>query len=173
MKVLVTGSAGFIGFHLVKVLLSRGDEVVGIDNINDYYDIKLKHGRLEDSGIATQNIEYGKAIVSDVEKKYKFLKLDITDKDRLAKLFQDEEFDVVCNLAAQAGVRYSLTNPQAYIDSNIQGFLNILECCRYNGIKHLVYASSSSVYGLNKQMPFSTHNNADHPVSFVRRIQKK
>ena len=172
MKILVTGSAGFIGYHLVKELLKQDHEVVGIDNINDYYDVNLKLGRLNDAGIAVSEIGEGKEIRSRSHDSYKFIKLDLTDKSGLDDLFNREKFDAVCNLAAQAGVRYSLTNPQAYIDSNIQGFLNILECCRHNKIKHLLYASSSSVYGLNKNMPFSTHNNADHPVSLYAASKK-
>lgn len=165
MKVLVTGAAGFIGFHLVNYLLERGDEVVGIDNINDYYDVKLKYSRLQEQGIAAADIQYGRLTESSSYGNYNFARIDITDQRRLSACFKNFNFDVVCNLAAQAGVRYSLTNPRAYIDSNIVGFLNILECCREHQIKHLVYASSSSVYGLNEQMPFSADHHADHPVS--------
>lgn len=172
MKVLVTGSAGFIGFHLVEYLVNRGDEVIGIDNINDYYDVNLKLGRLIESGINTDDIQYNKILSSEKKGSYKFIKLDLTDKEQLELLFKTHEFDAVCNLAAQAGVRYSLINPQAYIDSNIQGFANILECCRHYKIKHLVYASSSSVYGLNNQMPFSVHHNADHPISLYAASKK-
>ena len=165
MKVLVTGSAGFIGFYVVQYLINRGDEVVGIDNLNDYYDVQLKYGRLNEAGISTDNIKYNESIKSNKNPIYTFRKLDLTDRAELENLFRSEKFDGVCNLAAQAGVRYSLINPQAYADSNIQGFLNLLECCRQNETKHLVYASSSSVYGLNQQMPFSVHHNADHPIS--------
>ena len=172
MKILVTGSAGFIGYHLVKELIKQDHEVVGIDNLNDYYDVNLKLGRLNDAGIDVNQISGSKEITSLSNNSYRFIKLDLTDRQGLDELFQKEGFDAVCNLAAQAGVRYSLTNPQAYIDSNIQGFLNILECCRHNKIKHLLYASSSSVYGLNKNMPFSTHNNADHPVSLYAASKK-
>ena len=172
MKILVTGSAGFIGFHLVEYLTKRVDDVVGIDNLNDYYDVNLKLGRLIESGIDHEQIDYNKPIQSKKSKLYKFIKLDLTDKNELNKLFAAEKFDAVCNLAAQAGVRYSLINPQAYIDSNIQGFANILECCRHNEIEHLVYASSSSVYGLNNQMPFSVHHNADHPISLYAASKK-
>lgn len=172
MKILVSGSAGFIGFHLVQALLKRGDHVVGIDSLNDYYDVNLKHARLFEAGIDCTEIKYGASLFNPVNPNYKFIQLDLTDKEELNKLFAKEQFDVVCNLAAQAGVRYSLTNPQAYLDSNIQGFLNILECSRHHKIKHLVYASSSSVYGLNKNMPFSPHNNSDHPVSLYAASKK-
>ncbi|WP_207425885.1 NAD-dependent epimerase [Pedobacter sp. SYSU D00535] len=172
MKILVTGSAGFIGYHLVKRLIERGDQVVGLDNINDYYDVELKYGRLADTGIVRNQIAYGKEQQSFYHPNYKFIKLDLTDREGLSSLFIKSEFDVVCNLAAQAGVRYSLQNPQAYIDSNINGFMNILECSRHHRIKHLVYASSSSVYGLNGKMPFSTHDNVDHPVSLYAATKK-
>ena len=165
MKILVTGTAGFIGYHLAKSLLERGDEVVGLDSINEYYDVNLKYGRLADTGIERHEIIDGKLTQSVKFSNYRFIKLDLTDRENLNKLFEIEKFDAVCNLAAQAGVRYSLTNPQAYLDSNLQGFLNILECSRHAQFKHLIYASSSSVYGLNKKMPFSTHNNVDHPIS--------
>ncbi|WP_183564202.1 NAD-dependent epimerase [Mucilaginibacter sp. SP1R1] len=172
MKILVTGTAGFIGYHLVKNLLDRGDTVVGIDCINDYYDVKLKHARLEDTGIRVAGMEYGKPVYSHSYPNYTFIKLDILDKEQLELCFKTYQFDAVCNLAAQAGVRYSLTNPEVYIDSNIKGFLNILECCRHFKIKHLAYASSSSVYGLNKNMPFNEHNIADHPVSLYAASKK-
>ncbi|WP_423149741.1 NAD-dependent epimerase [Rubrolithibacter danxiaensis] len=172
MKILITGTAGFIGFYLAKKLLERGDEVVGIDNINDYYDVSIKYGRLAETGISKENIEYGEPVISDKYKNYTFYKLDLTDNIKLKKIINEGSFDAICNLAAQAGVRYSLVNPQAYIDSNIYGFLNLLEACRYNKIKHFVYASSSSVYGLNEKMPFSTHNNVDHPVSIYAATKK-
>jgi UDP-glucuronate 4-epimerase len=172
MKILVTGTAGFIGFHLAKCLLERGDTVVGIDNINDYYDVDLKYARLAQTGIGRIEIEYGKEVHSAKYPNYTFCKIDLTDKDGLVDCFQKYEFDAVCNLAAQAGVRYSLTNPDVYVDSNIKGFLNILECCRHFKINHLVYASSSSVYGLNKKMPFSEHDIADHPVSLYAASKK-
>lgn len=172
MKVLVTGAAGFIGYHLVKNLLERGDEVIGIDNINDYYDVDLKYSRLEDTGINRERIIYGWQVSSSKYSNYQFIKLDITDDRKLKKLFKNFHFDAVCNLAAQAGVRYSLTNPKAYLESNITGFLHILECCRAHDIKHLVYASSSSVYGLNKEMPFSVNHSVDHPVSLYAASKK-
>ncbi len=172
MKILITGTAGFIGFHLAKRLLERGDEVVGVDNINDYYDVNLKYTRLAQTGIFKNQIQYGKPVKSARYDNYVFYQLDLTDCDHLNKLFKQESFDAVCNLAAQAGVRYSLTNPQAYIDANIQGFFNILECSRHHAIKHLVYASSSSVYGLNQKMPFSVHDNVDRPVSLYAASKK-
>jgi len=172
MKVLVTGSAGFIGFHLTKRLLERGDEVTGIDNINDYYDVNLKKSRLRETGIDTYALEYYKPVKSIKYDNYKFIKLSLEDKASIKKLFSSEKFDKVCNLAAQAGVRYSLTNPDAYIDSNIEGFFNVLEGCRHNGIKHLVYASSSSVYGSNTKMPQSTSDNVDHPISLYAATKK-
>jgi UDP-glucuronate 4-epimerase len=172
MKILVTGTAGFIGFHLAERLLEKGYEVIGIDNINDYYDVTLKYARLNESGISKELISYGKPIVSTRYNKYVFVKLDLTDKEGMDELFSSYEIDAVCNLAAQAGVRYSLTNPEAYIDSNIHGFLNVLECCRRAKIKQLLYASSSSVYGLNKKMPFSVNNNVDHPISLYAASKK-
>ncbi|NLU33585.1 MAG: NAD-dependent epimerase [Wolinella succinogenes] len=172
MKILVTGTAGFIGSHLAKRLLERGDEVVGLDNINDYYDLRVKYGRLERAGIESSSIEYGKLLSSATEPNYRFIKLNLEDREALHALFEQEKFDKVCNLAAQAGVRYSLTNPYAYIDSNIVGFINILEGCRHFGVKHLAYASSSSVYGLNESMPFSTSDNVDHPISLYAASKK-
>lgn len=173
-KILVTGAAGFIGFNLVKKLLERGDEIVGLDNINDYYDVNLKFGRLAETGINVSHDDnsWGKIIKSEKYPNYKFVRLNLEDKNALEKLFQDEKFDKVCNLAAQAGVRYSLTNPDAYINSNIIGFLNILECCRHYNVKALSYASSSSVYGLNETQPFSTSHNVDHPVSLYAASKK-
>ena len=172
MKVLVTGTAGFIGYHLAKRLIERGDDVIGLDSINDYYDVRLKYGRLADTGIPAETMEYGKLVQSDSCANYIFIKLSLEDKANLKRLFAEQEFDKVCNLAAQAGVRYSLVNPSSYIDSNIVGFLNILECCRHNDIEHLTYASSSSVYGLNESMPFSTSSNVDHPVSLYAASKK-
>lgn len=157
MKVLVTGAAGFIGFHLCQRLLKRGDEVVGLDNLNDYYDVTLKYSRLE-----------------QIENKpnFRLVKMDLADREGIANLFRAEGFDRVVNLAAQAGVRYSLINPHAYVDSNLQGFMNILEGCRHAKVKHLVYASSSSVYGANTSMPFSVHDNVDHPLSLYAASKK-
>lgn len=171
-KILVTGTAGFIGYHLAKRLLERGDEVVGLDCINDYYDVNLKYARLEVTGISRHKIEYGKLIQSSRYPNYRFIHLKLEDREAILKLFATEKFDRVCNLAAQAGVRYSLQNPFSYIDSNIVGFMNILEGCRHNGVNHLVYASSSSVYGLNEEMPFSVHHNVDHPVSLYAASKK-
>ncbi|WP_457602922.1 NAD-dependent epimerase [Nitratifractor sp.] len=173
MKILVTGTAGFIGFHLAKRLLERGDEVVGLDNINDYYDVRVKYGRLRETGIVgDEAIEYAKPVQSGTYEHYRFVKLNLEDRAAVDELFEREKFDAVCNLAAQAGVRYSLTNPQAYVDSNIVGFVNILEACRHNGVGHLAYASSSSVYGLNETMPFSVHDNVDHPISLYAASKK-
>ena len=171
-KILITGTAGFIGFHLAKKLLERGDEVVGLDSINDYYDIRVKHGRLLETGIKPTLIEYNQTVQSTKYPNYQFIQLQLEDSENLNKLFESQKFDKVVNLAAQAGVRYSLENPRAYIDSNIIGFVNILEACRYNDIKHLSYASSSSVYGLNETMPFSTHHNVDHPISLYAASKK-
>lgn len=172
MKILITGTAGFIGFHLAKKLLGRGEVVVGLDSINDYYDVRVKYGRLADTGIEKSEIEYNKLIQSDNYPNYQFIQLQLEDKENLEKLFATQNFDYVIHLAAQAGVRYSLTNPQAYMDSNIIGFLNILECCRNYPVKHLTYASSSSVYGLNELQPFSTAHNVDHPVSLYAASKK-
>jgi UDP-glucuronate 4-epimerase len=156
-KILVTGAAGFIGFHVATRLLNREDQVVGLDNLNDYYDVNLKKARL--------------AKLSD-RAGFSFHKLDLADREGMHNLFQQERFDYVIHLAAQAGVRYSLTNPHAYIDSNLVGFINVLEGCRHAAVKHLVYASSSSVYGANTQMPFSIHHNIDHPVSLYAATKK-
>lgn len=172
MKILITGTAGFIGFHLAKALLERGDEVVGIDNINDYYDVDLKYSRLSETGISREDINWNKLVQSSSFKNYQFVQLDLADRVNLERLFTEQKFDTVINLAAQAGVRYSLENPQAYIDANITGFINILECCRYHKIKHLVYASSSSVYGNNSKMPLSTSDSVDHPISLYAATKK-
>ena len=156
-KVLVTGAAGFIGFHLAKRLLKDGYQVVGIDNMNPYYEVTLKEARIE----KLKN-----------ESTFFFHKLDLSDRKRLGDIFDGSEFDVVVNMAAQAGVRYSIENPYAYVDSNLVGFVNILECCRHHEVKHLVFASSSSVYGANTRMPFSVHHNVDHPVSLYAATKK-
>ena len=172
MKILVTGTAGFIGNQLANKLLERGDEVVGLDCINDYYDINVKYGRLERAGIDKNSIEYNSLTTSSTYPNYRFIKLNLEDKENMMKLFEAEKFDAVCNLAAQAGVRYSLTNPDAYIESNIVGFLNLLEACRHNNVKNLSYASSSSVYGLNEGLPFSTEDSVDHPISLYAASKK-
>jgi UDP-glucuronate 4-epimerase len=172
MKILVTGAAGFIGFHLVLRLLDRGDEVVGLDNINDYYDVGLKYGRLAESGIDSSQVVEGVLVPSLTRPGYRFVKLDLTDRNSLTRLFEREKFDAVCHLAAQAGVRYSLINPGAYIESNFVGFANAIEASRINGVGHFVYASSSSVYGLNETLPFSSHDNVDHPISLYAASKK-
>lgn len=171
-KTLITGTAGFIGFHLAKKLLDKGDEVVGLDSINDYYDLRVKYGRLEQTGIDKTDIEYNKTVQSSKYPAYRFIQLQLEDAGALNELFEREKFDTVINLAAQAGVRYSIENPRAYIDSNIIGFINILEACRHNGVKHLSYASSSSVYGLNETRPFSVQHNVDHPISLYAASKK-
>ena len=177
MKILVTGTAGFIGSNLADKLAERGDEVVGLDNINNYYDVRVKYGRLQNSGIINElkdgeNILYGETITSHLNPAHKFTKLNLEDKEAIFKLFEIEKFDAVCNLAAQAGVRYSLTNPDAYMNSNILGFMNILEACRHFEVKNLSYASSSSVYGLNEEIPFSTKHGVDHPISLYAASKK-
>lgn len=160
MRVLITGAAGFIGMHLALKLLERGDEVVGIDNFNDYYDVSLKERRLQ------------RVVDAAGEGKFTFFRLDLADRDGMTQLFAEQGLDAVVNLAAQAGVRYSIDNPLAYVDSNLLGFAHILEGCRHNGVKHLVYASSSSVYGANESMPFSVHDNVDHPLSLYAASKK-
>ncbi len=170
--ILVTGTAGFIGFHLAQRLVHDGQQVVGLDIINDYYDVNVKYDRLAKAGITREAIAYGRVVQSTTQPNYRFVKLDLTDRDGLDALFEAEGFTTVVNLAAQAGVRYSLVNPQAYIDSNIIGFTNILECCRHHGVKHLAYASSSSVYGLNERMPLATSDNVDHPISLYAASKK-
>lgn len=169
MKTLITGSAGFIGSHLASFLLNRGDTVVGLDSINSYYDPQLKLDRLKKQGILKEKIKYNEIIEAD---NYKFIQLNLEDKSNLLNLFERENFDVVCNLAAQAGVRYSLENPDAYINSNIIGFLNILECCKTCPVKNLVYASSSSVYGNNSNLPFSEKDSVDTPISLYAATKK-
>ncbi|MET0657356.1 MAG: NAD-dependent epimerase/dehydratase family protein, partial [Steroidobacteraceae bacterium] len=157
MKFLVTGAAGFIGFHTTQLLLERGDEVVGLDNLNDYYDVTLKYARLKQL---------------QAFPKFGFEKLDLIDRAAIPALFKSGQFQRVIHLGAQAGVRYSIQNPLAYIDSNVLGFANVLEGCRHNGVEHLVYASTSSVYGANTAMPFSVHQNVDHPLSFYAATKK-
>lgn len=172
MKILVTGSAGFIGFFLTKKLLERGNEVVGLDNINKYYDVDLKYSRLEECGIERESIEWYKEVESSKHTNYRFIKMNLEDKAELMALCEKEKFDVVVNLAAQAGVRYSISNPDEYVQSNVVGFLNILEACRNNKVSHLVYASSSSVYGLNEQVPFSVQHGVNHPISLYAATKK-
>lgn len=172
MKILVTGTAGFIGFHLAKKLLERGDEVIGLDNVNDYYDVNLKYARLEELGIAKEDIKENTLLTSAKYPKHRFIKTDLENHEAINVLFKNENFDAVCNLAAQAGVRYSLENPHAYINSNIVGFINILEACRNFGVKNFSYASSSSVYGLNRSQPFKTSDHTDHPVSLYAATKK-
>lgn len=174
MKILVTGTAGFIGYHLAKKLLERGDEVVGLDNINDYYDVNLKYARLDELGIKliSNLFETNMFVNSSKYPKHKFIKMNLEDTQAINHIFESEKFDAVCNLAAQAGVRYSLENPHAYIQSNIVGFMNILEGCRHNKVSNLSYASSSSVYGLNKSQPFKTSEHTDHPVSLYAATKK-
>ncbi len=172
MKIFITGTAGFIGFHLANRLLADGHEVLGIDNINDYYDVELKKNRLEYAGIRTDKIKENIPQASETNARYKFVKADLTNNKVISHLFEVEKPDIVVNLAAQAGVRYSLENPQTYIDSNITGFLNILEGCRHNGVEHLIYASSSSVYGANTELPFSTEDRVDNPVSLYAASKK-
>lgn len=170
MKILITGTAGFIGYHLAE-RLSDEHQVTGLDHINDYYDIRLKYDRLKSHGIDIEGKDDG-VYQSSTMDNYQFCKADLQDKAAVMDLFEKEEFDVVVNLAAQAGVRYSLTHPQDYIDYNITGFLNILEACRAHPVQHLIYASSSSVYGLNTRMPFSVKHNVDHPVSLYAATKK-
>lgn len=171
-KILVTGTAGFIGYHLSKRLINQGCEVVGLDCINDYYDINLKYGRLETVGIDRNEILYNKFTQSKIYKNYRFIKLNLEDKENIENLFLNEKFNKVINLAAQANVRYSLKNPYAYINSNIIGFFNILESSVKINIDHLIYASSSSVYGLNKKIPFSTKDDTSTPISLYAASKK-
>jgi UDP-glucuronate 4-epimerase len=172
MKILVTGTAGFIGSALAVKLAKRGDQVTGIDDINAYYDVNLKYGRLTRDGIDLQKARSGANVQSWKYPGYAFKKIDLENQVGLQELFKNQKFDRVCHLAAQAGVRYSLTNPGSYIQSNIVGFLNVLESCRHHAVQHLLYASSSSVYGLNTKYPFSTHDNVDHPVSIYAATKK-
>lgn len=170
MKILVTGTAGFIGFHLAKKLLKENHTVIGLDNVNDYYDVTLKINRLAETGIT--GIKDKQLVQSEKYPNYRFIKADLTDREAVGNLFEEQKFDVVVNLAAQAGVRYSLDYPRTYIDSNISGFLNILEGCRHHHVKHLIYASSSSVYGTNTEMPFTTEDRVDTPVSLYAASKK-
>jgi len=173
MKILVTGAAGFIGYHTCLKLVSQGHDVYGIDNINDYYDPKLKFDRLNELGFneAASKL-FKKEIKSSKFNSLRFSRIDLVDHESIDNVFKQEQFEVVCNLAAQAGVRYSIEYPKAYIDSNISGFLNILEACRNHKVKHLVYGSSSSVYGENKKVPFETTDNVDHPISLYAATKK-
>ena len=168
MKIFITGSSGFIGFHLSKKMVAENYKVIGIDNINDYYDPNLKLARLNELNIDTSDIVYNQEIQGDIT----FIKLDIKDLDAMKNLFKKYKFDYVVNLAAQAGVRYSLINPHSYVDNNITGFLNILECCRAFPVEHLVFASSSSVYGLSEEIPFNENNSTDHPLAMYAASKK-
>lgn len=172
MRVLVTGAAGFIGFHLALALAKRGDEVLGIDNINDYYDVNLKYARLAELGFDKTSADSGNFVRSSKFENLEFAKLDLCDEVGLNAVFKSFAPQIVVNLAAQAGVRYSLEQPKSYIKSNIEGFCNILECCRHNSVKNLVYASSSSVYGLNKNLPFSEAKPTEHPISLYAASKK-
>ena len=172
MKILITGAAGFIGFHLSKRLLEEGETIVGIDNINDYYDVDLKFARLKETGISREAEKWLLPVQSTKYTAYRFIRMNLEDKDAIYQLFENEKFDLVINLAAQAGVRYSIENPEAYIQSNIVGFFNILEACRQNKVKRLLFASSSSVYGNNKKVPFSEDDNVDYPISLYAATKK-
>lgn len=172
MKILVTGAAGFIGSHIVNALSAADHEVIGIDNLNSYYDVRLKYARLRNSGIEEKKIGANEFVQSEKYPSYRFQLLDITDRERLQSLFKNENFTHVIHLAAQAGVRYSLENPYAYIDSNIVGFINILEACRHYPVNHLVFASSSSVYGANAKIPYSESDRTDSPVSLYAATKK-
>ncbi len=172
MKILVTGTAGFIGYHVAKALVDEGKDVIGLDIINDYYDTRLKNARLTQAGIDVDSLMINHAAKSTTHDNYTFYKTDLADKKAIDKIFKVEGITHVINLAAQAGVRYSLENPHTYINSNVQGFLNILEASRYNKIQHCVYASSSSVYGLNSATPFATQDSTDHPISLYAATKK-
>lgn len=172
MKILITGAAGFIGFHAVKHFAENGNWVVGIDNINNYYDVELKYARLGEIGIRKELIQNHQSVQSTEYPNYRFIKADLQDKVFIDKLFANEHFDGICHLAAQAGVRHSIDNPYAYINSNIIGFMNILEACRFHPVQHLVYASSSSVYGMNKKVPYSETDQVDSPVSLYASTKK-
>ena len=184
MKILITGPAGFIGYHLVNHLFETANvftepgfagqeiEMVGLDVINDYYDLRVKNGRLEQCGLPMQNIRSNEMTASEKWSSYRFIKMDLTDQRRLFDLFEQEQFDIVVHLAAQAGVRYSITHPDSYLKSNVIGFHHILEACRHHKVRHLVFASSSSVYGWNESRPFSTSDNVDHPISLYAASKK-
>ena len=173
-KILITGAAGFIGYHLCEALIKQGHDVIGLDNINDYYDVNLKYARLDQLGIEKKSA----SVFSEISESLihgshmQFIRLNLEDRNALPKLFKTYQFDMVCNLAAQAGVRYSIENPEAYIDSNINGFLNVLECCRHHNVKRLVYASSSSVYGNTDKIPFDENANVDQPISLYAATKK-
>lgn len=171
-KILVTGAAGFIGSYVVEALLEKGECIVGLDNINDYYSPDLKYARLANAGILKSDIEWNTFARSRKHAAYRFIRMNLEDRSAMQSLFAGEHFDMVCNLAAQAGVRYSIQNPYAYVESNIHGFLNVLEGCRHNNVAHLVYASSSSVYGLNGKVPFSEKDGIAHPISLYAATKK-
>lgn len=172
MKILVTGTAGFIGYHLANKLLEYGNTVVGIDNINDYYSVELKFARLREAGISQEAQNWHQKTVSSINPNYSFYRINLEDEEKIKWLFATEKFDMVCNLAAQAGVRYSIENPMEYMQSNIVGFANILEACRHNNVQHLIYASSSSVYGNSSKMPLATCDPVDKPVSLYAATKK-
>ena len=171
-KVLVTGAAGFIGAATVRALLEKGDDVVGIDNINSYYDTRMKYARLDEAGIPQKEIRDNSMVYSVFGTSYRFMKMELTDRIGLARLFDEERFSIVVNLAGQAGVRYYIENPFAYVESNVVGFLNVLECCRHYPVKHLLYASSSSVYGMGNKVPYSEADMTDAPVSLYAATKK-
>ena len=172
-RILVTGAAGFIGYHLCERLLADGHQVLGLDNINDYYDVNLKYSRLKNLGIQREEINYNTMVSSKLHpNQFRFIQLNLEDRETLPALLEQNKYDCVINLAAQAGVRYSIENPMAYVDSNIVGFVNILEACRQYKVPKLLYASSSSVYGNSEEVPFSTENNVDHPISMYAATKK-
>lgn len=172
MKVLVTGAAGFIGFYVCKRLLERGDEVIGLDNLNTYYDVNLKYGRLATLGIHCETMDWYRFVKSECFERFRFIRMNLEDRQVMQMLFANELFEKVVHLGAQAGVRYSIENPYAYVESNVDGFLNVLEGCRHNNVEHLIYASSSSVYGLNGKVPFSENDSIAHPVSLYAATKK-